>query len=395
MGVIMRRANVLIEAAIGGFFPGSTQAQSRPIEGGRVNQLKVLSDKIDDVTTVENIVKSFAKPGTSEQERAKGLWKAIIRYRHQTAPPNEHLAGDWEAHDPVKIFNVYGYCMCCCCSAIVEALNRADGREAQGRILNGHSVPEVRSKNGWHMFDGSLINYFPRPRDGLIASLDEIAAAVAEWYARNPGFQKNSDKIFQLMRKDGWEGWKTAGPPLLANCPFYRKGYLPAGTHGWDATMSEYDRKSEVYEYGYQVGHRALFSLRPGESFVREAGNRGLHVNGETDPGWDGLKARAPEGDLVYLEEFFPGYRGVVVGNGTHRYAPDLGAWDLAAGSEVYDNLASGATASPALRVKQDGKPGVAVIPMISPYVYLGGRLTLKAVGRSGHDRLAISISTN
>ena len=134
------------------------------------------------------------------------------------------------------------------------------------------------------MFDGSLITYFPRPEDGVVASVDEIAAAVADWYAKNPGFQKNGDKIFQLMRKDGWEGWKAEGPPLLSNCPFYRKGYLPARTHGWDATMAEYDRKSEVYEYGYQVGHRALFSLRPGESFVREAGNRGLHVNMDVDP---------------------------------------------------------------------------------------------------------------
>ena len=92
------------------------------------------------------------------------------------------------------------------------------------------------------------------------------------------------------MRKDGWEGWKAEGPALLANCPFYRAGYLPARTHGWDATMAEYDRKSEVYEYGYQVGHRALFSLRPGESFVREAGNRGLHVNMDVDPNWDGLE---------------------------------------------------------------------------------------------------------
>ena len=32
---------------------------------------------------------------------------------------------------------------------------------------------------------------------------------------------------------------------------------------------------------------------------------------------------------------------------------------------------------------------------MISPYVYLGGRLTLKAVGRSNEDRLTVSISTN
>ena len=49
------------------------------------------------------------------------------------------------------------------------------------------------------MFDGSLINYFPRPKDGIIASVDELAAAVAEWYAKNPGFQKNGDKILELM----------------------------------------------------------------------------------------------------------------------------------------------------------------------------------------------------
>jgi hypothetical protein len=95
--------------------------------------LKVLSNKIDDVTTVENILKSFVKPGMSDQERARALWTAVVKYRHQTTPPNEFLAGDWEAHDPVKIFNVYGYCMCCCCSALVEALNREDGREALGR----------------------------------------------------------------------------------------------------------------------------------------------------------------------------------------------------------------------------------------------------------------------
>jgi hypothetical protein len=389
----MRRANSMILAAIVAAWAGSIEAQERAIEGGRVNQLKVLSDKIDDVTTVENIVKSFAKPGMSDQDRAKGLWKAIIRYRHQTTPPNEQLAGDWEAHDPVKIFNVYGYCMCCCCSALVEALNREDGREAQGRILNGHSVPEVHYRNGWHMFDGSLINYFPRPKDGVVASVDEVAAAVAEWYAKNPGYQKNGDKIFQLMRKDGWEGWRLAGPALLSNCPFYRAGYLPARTHGWDATMAEYDRKSEVYEYGYQVGHRALFSLRPGESFVREAGNRGLHVNMDVDPKWDGLNAKAPENDLVYVKEYLPGYRGGLVANGVHRYAPNLAKGDLARGAEVYENLTSGGAS--AIRVQRAGRPGVVVIPLISPYVYLGGKLKLAASSRSGADLLKVSISTN
>ena len=85
--------NTILLAALVVLAPVSIRAQERSAPGGRVNQLKVLSDKIDDVTTVENIVRSFAKPGMSEQERALALWTAVVKYRHQTAPPNEHLAG--------------------------------------------------------------------------------------------------------------------------------------------------------------------------------------------------------------------------------------------------------------------------------------------------------------
>jgi len=56
---------------------------------------------------------------------------------------------------------------------------------------------------------------------------------------------------------------------------------------------------------------------------------------------------------------------------------------------------AAGTSRSPALHVRQSGKPGIAVVPIVSPYVYLGGRLKLKAVGRSNEDRLTVSISTN
>src|SRR5208337_2773539 len=57
--------------------------------------------------------------------------------------------------------------------------------------------------------------------------------------------------------------------------------------------------------------------------------------------------------------------------------------------------LAAGTSRSPALHVRQSSKSGIAVVPMVSPYVYLGGRLKLKAVGRSNEDRLTVSISTN
>src|SRR5262249_57516096 len=98
-----------------------------------------------------------------------------VKWGHGAGAREESLAADWEVHDPVKLFNVYGYCMCCCSSAVLEALNRLDGREARGRILTGHSVPEVKYGGGWHMYDASLLNYFPRPGDGEVASVDEIA----------------------------------------------------------------------------------------------------------------------------------------------------------------------------------------------------------------------------
>jgi hypothetical protein len=359
----------------------------------RVHNLKVLSDKVDDMTTAENILKSFVKPGMSDADRSKALWTAVVKYRHQTAPPNEFLAADWEAHDPVKLFNSYGYCMCCCCSAMVAALNRMDGREARGRILNGHSVPEVRYGNDWHMFDASLITYFPKPGGGDVAAVDDISAAVKGWYDKNPGVRGNDKKLVDVMREDGWTGWKKKGPDLLSQCPFYDLGWFPARTHGWNATMSEYDRKCEEYEYGYHVGHKALFSLRPGESLVREAGNRGLHVNMQENKGWDGVKARAREQDLVYTKKFFPDYNGGMVANGYHRYEPDLASGALASGAESYVNLASGGT--PALHLKEGGKSGTATIALTSPYVYLGGRIRLKALRKAEADQVRLSLSTN
>ena len=130
----------------------------------------------------------------TDEERAKGLWLAAVKYRHQTVPPNEHLAADWEAHDPVKLFNVYGYCMCCCASSIVAALDREDGREARGRILNGHSVPEVFYGGAWHMFDASLLNVLPKP-EGDVASVDELSKAVKDWHAANPGYRGSASSM--------------------------------------------------------------------------------------------------------------------------------------------------------------------------------------------------------
>src|SRR5262249_51634393 len=93
----------------------------------------------------------------------------------------------------------------------------------------------------------------------------------------------------------------------------------------------------------------------------------------------------------VYLKEFLPGYSGGVVGNGYHRYAPDIDG--LSAAADVYANVM--VDSKGVLRPQGISKPGVVVIPMSSPYVYLGGRVTLKTLCKSKDDHIAISISTN
>jgi hypothetical protein len=75
---------VLACAAI---FPFVGAAIADDGRGACVHNLKILSDKIDDVTTIDNIVRSFIKPGMTDQERAKALWTAAVRYRHQAPPP--------------------------------------------------------------------------------------------------------------------------------------------------------------------------------------------------------------------------------------------------------------------------------------------------------------------
>ena len=309
------------------------------------------------------------RPGAVE-----ALWTAVVKYRHQAPPPDEFLAGDWEAHDPVKIFNVYGYCMCCCCSSLIEALNRLDGREARGphpqrpqrrrgqvrrrlahvRRLAHHLLPRGRA-TAW----SPRSTRSPRPSP---TGMRPHPGTRATGQARRLMRERRLDRLEE-------PGARSCSPPAPSTGSASSRPGPTAGTTPWPSTTAS-RRGLRIRLPGRPS---ALFSLRPG----RVAGPRGRQPRAARQrgqsPGWDGLKARAPENDLAYVKEFLPGYHGGVVGNGVHRYAPDLAAGGLAGGAEVYENLAEGG--SPALRPKDGGKPGVAVIPMTSPYVYLGGKL--------------------
>ncbi len=130
-------------------------AVNAPTPIGVVSHVKVLSDKVADVSSLEAWEKSFIKDGMSDQEKAIAVWKSNVAFVYQDSPPIEFLH-EGCVHDAIKDFNVYGYGMCCCASARIEQLARYLGLPARGNGINLHSVPEVFWDGRWHMLDASL-----------------------------------------------------------------------------------------------------------------------------------------------------------------------------------------------------------------------------------------------
>jgi len=310
-----------------------------------VSHIKVLSDKVEDVSSLEAWKKSFIRDDMTDEQKAIAVWRSNVAFVYQDSPPNEQLH-EACVHDAIKSFNVYGYGMCCCAAARIEQLARYLGLPARGWGIHAHSVPEVFWEGEWHLLDASLVNYFTRP-DGKIASLAEVCAAVQGWLKDHPDLKGNSARLTEFQKANGWTGWKQ-GPSLLANCKFYDDGgWWPAKTHGWASTLQEYDGSQKTpfpYEYGYSQGYEVNIQLRPGERLTRHWFHKGQHINDGKGPAC--LTAKPAR----FLRDFNDRTEGRV-GSGTLEY--DVPAALL--------------------------KPDVIEIEMPCSYVYLNGTLTLTA----------------
>jgi hypothetical protein len=368
-----------------------TQADAEPV--GVVSHVKVVCNHVPDVSTLDAWKKVFIRQRMTDQEKALAAWRTTVMFQHQDAPPCEYLQNEEVVQDPIKIFNVYGYSFCSVASCDVAALARHAGLKVRGWGINGHSVPEVYWDGAWHMLDASLINYFPK-EDGSPAGVEEIFAAVKQWYDEHPGYQGSDAKLRAYQSADGWTGWKR-GPSLLTRSPFFDAGgWWPAKTHGWYAAMQEYDgtygknRKPFLYEYGYSQGYQVNIQLRPGEKLTRNWSNKGLHVNGKDGAAPGCLAMKTGADSLVYT----PGYGDLApgrVGNGVLEYDVPLADGAYRRAVLLAQNLDE-----KAVRVQDAAQPGAMILRMPSSYVYLTGKLMLMAaVGNGGS--IAVSFSDN
>lgn len=357
---------------------------------GVVSHVKVTSDKVQDVSSLEAWKTSFIKPDMTDQEKALAVWRSVVMFRHQDIPPNEFLETEEHPHDPIEDFNVYGYGQCCCASANIEALARYIGMDVRGWGITGHSVPEISIGGRWCMFDASLINYFQKP-DGSIAGVEEVGSSITDWFSKHADLKDNEQKLRNFMPRKGWKN----GPEIVAGGSGYDdNGWLPAATHGWYSTLSEFGhpKKNFIYDYGCAAGYEVNLQLRPGETITRNWSNKGLHVNMQDGGGTPAcLNMPVGQDQLRYS----PGFGDLApgrIGNGTVEWNVPLDEPTLRDVSLKLDNLASGPGGT--IRVKDSARPGEFILRMPSSYVYVGGQVTLDLVADSGGS-VAVSYSEN
>jgi hypothetical protein len=419
----MRPQNVTISSALATAILAAAIGRAQgPPPVGVVANVKVVSDKVRDVSSLEAWKKSYIQDGMSDKDKALAVWESVVAHQYQDAPPKEFLHHENDVYDALKMFNVYGHSYCGVAACEVASLARYVGLKARVSTIVAHVVPEIEWDGRWHMLDASLINFFvmkDQPPDavngkfsraltnyavpkGNIASIEEIIAAVKQWYAKNPDYlilpgkgdskspaRGNDARLRTFHANEGWLGWKK-GPALLTDCPFYDwGGWLPAHTHGWYSTMQEYDGSAHFpYEAGYSMGYKVNVQLRPGERLTRNWSNKGLFVNMDGTAGAPGaLTAKVGEGFLAYSPKFgdlAPGR----IGNGTLEYNVPLDA-SLDTSAWRMENLQA---AAGQLRVKDASKRGTLEIRNPSSYVYLKGEASLKAaVGAGGAIRVLFS----
>jgi hypothetical protein len=359
---------------------------------GVVANVKIVSDKVADVSSLEAWKKSYLKEGMTDKEKAMAVWKTVASFQHQDSPPSEHLQNEGLVYDVVKMMNVYGYSFCGVASCHMVSLAREAGLQARVRTVVNHVVPEIMWDGKWHLLDASLITYFQNA-EGDVASLDEVVKGVQEWLKEHPELKGNDAGLRKFQAADGWTGWKK-GPAILATGPMFdAQGWLPAKTHGWYSNVQEYDGSKNTpfdYEAGYSLGYKVNVQLRPGERLTRNWSNKGLFVNmdGGEAPGC--MTMSVGQSSLRYTPKFGDVAVGRV-GNGVAEYVVPVTDTTLATTALAYDNVA---VQGNMLTVDSAEKPGVLTVRMPSSYVYLTGSATLDAVVADG-GRIAVAFSDN
>jgi hypothetical protein len=304
----------LLTAASGAF------AEDKLLTRGEVRQIKVVTDKAPDCSSLRSIVESVTRGCRSNDEKAIAIYNFMqLSHYHQGYPSEKDGLG------ALKEINVYGWSLCGGLHTVEAALWRELGWPWRyvGWSNPGHTTVEAQYDGRWHYLD-SFLKYYTwipdptAPGGRTIAGEDDLKAnpalitdglefdrARGVWYHKGDRFENidgkanwqapsflgcgdTPDGIFTGIRSSSRSGSPTGWATLRFDSPGYSTDVnLGAGsalTLTWDAIPGAHWWNGRKYVPGHGCGdkdYRNCPSVGPIlEPYNRTGGQRRSHANG-------------------------------------------------------------------------------------------------------------------
>jgi hypothetical protein len=250
-------------------------------------------------------------------DREKAFALWVQEIRHRY-----HGAGDnAELGDPVKVFNVYGHNTCGNDSICLAGLWRRAGLKVTPARLVGHCVSQAFFDGRWNLFDGDMhAMYLLRDNQTVACEQDLV-------------------RDHDLIKRSHTQG--ILNPDKRANDEWEASLYVFEGEPAGDRDCT--------------AGTSMNMVLRPGEAITWRWG----HANPVKYHGPN--KPRYPD----------------TIGNGLWEYRPDFSRDLWKKGTAAVEGVRAGGGELTA----EEGKTGVIVWILRSPYVFVGGRLEVEGGG--------------
>jgi len=294
-----------------------------------VNPRLVINDR-GDWYTFERLLGEFTRGATTDQERVYLIWENMRQNTYHESP----LFGDSEPHDPVKLYNVYGFNLCDDAgNAGCSLFHHAGLVGSKNRALRGHVQCEALV-NGKHQFMDVDMDCFYLDRENEIpVSGDECA------------------RDHDLVRRE-----LNYGPVVSGFTP----SDAPAALFGPDDTQHDAQLR----------GHAIAYTLRPGEKAVLR---------------WDNVgKYCAENAERAHRPKYF--------GNSKFVYRPRLTAEAVGRESSSCEGIAHVTVNGHARLIGTSPKAHVDY-PIRLPYPACGGTVRATFVGMKADNTFSLGLS--
>jgi PKD repeat protein len=283
-----------------------------------------------DFSSIARVLDNILTPEMLPSEKAMAIYNFGLRMRYHWWPATV----GYDLHDPIKLFNVYGYGFCDDISVALAALFDTAGLPSRIWHLGAgeHTVVEAYYDGSWHLFDAD--------RDGLYLLRDNITIA---------GVTDLIDDLSLIER---------AGPAHTDLIGIYAK-----------------TGKLQYYpgHLGYTSGHEIELYLAPQDSFTYYwQPVAGYH----DDTGWNSPPPpRYANGELVKrLDPTLTGFSEHLLSSQNLRFAIDDSLW-------------------PPLSTATITSPGYLEVEVTTPYPFVRNTLSMDYLRLQSESQIALMVS--